>query len=109
MGEVSGEDFDSEFEIQVCERLQALGYDVKRQIGASGFRVDLAISDPEKPGRFLLGIECDGAQYHSSRSARDRDRLRQQVRSEEHTSELQSIMRISYAVFCLKKKNTHYN
>src|SRR3546814_17799185 len=79
MGEVSGEDFDSEFEIQVCERLQALGYDVKRQIGASGFRVDLAISDPEKPGRFLLGIECDGAQYHSSRSARDRDRLRQQV------------------------------
>ena len=71
MGEVSGEDFDSEFEIQVCERLQALGYDVKRQIGASGFRVDLAISDPEKPGRFLLGIECDGAQYHSSRSARD--------------------------------------
>lgn len=79
LGEVSGEDFDSEFEIDVCERLQALGYDVKRQIGASGFRVDLAIADPDKPGRFVLGIECDGAQYHSSRSARDRDRLRQQV------------------------------
>src|SRR3546814_4474208 len=30
-------------------------------------------------------------------------------RSEEHTSELQSLMRISYAVFCLKKKNTHIN
>jgi very-short-patch-repair endonuclease len=56
-----------------------LGYDVKRQIGASGFRVDLAVSDPDKPGRFTLGIECDGAQFHSSRSARDRDRLRQQV------------------------------
>lgn len=79
MGEASGEDFDSEFEVQVCERLQALGYDVKRQIGASGFRVDMAVSDPEKPGRFVLGIECDGAQFHSSRSARDRDRLRQQV------------------------------
>ena len=79
LGEVSGEEFDSEFELQVCERLQALGYDVKRQIGASGFRVDLAVSDPEKPGRFILGIECDGAQYHSSRSARDRDRLRQEV------------------------------
>lgn len=52
---------------------------MKRQIGASGFRVDLAIADPEKPGRFVLGIECDGAQFHSSRSARDRDRLRQQV------------------------------
>lgn len=79
LGEVSGEDFDSEFEVEVSERLQALGYDVKRQIGASGFRVDLAIGDPDKPGRFVIGIECDGAQYHSSRSARDRDRLRQQV------------------------------
>jgi len=79
LGEVTGADFDSEFEIQVFERLQAAGYDVKRQIGASGFRVDLAVSDPDKPGRFVLGIECDGAQFHSSRSARDRDRLRQQV------------------------------
>lgn len=79
LGEITGEDFDSEFEIDVCDRLQSLGYDVKRQIGASGFRVDLAIADPEKPGRFVLGIECDGAQYHASRSARDRDRLRQQV------------------------------
>src|SRR3546814_10475927 len=34
------------------------------------------------------------------------DRLRRLVRSEEHTSELQSLMRISYAVFCLKKKKT---
>ncbi|MDQ1548001.1 MAG: hypothetical protein QOH69_2905, partial [Actinomycetota bacterium] len=79
LGEVTGQDFDSEFEIQVYERLQAAGYDVKRQIGASGFRVDLAVSDSDKPGRFVLGIECDGAQFHSSRSARDRDRLRQQV------------------------------
>ncbi len=79
LGEVTGQDFDSEFEVQVCERLQAAGYNMKRQIGASGFRVDLAVSDPDKPGRFILGIECDGAQFHSSRSARDRDRLRQQV------------------------------
>ena len=36
---MTGEDFDSDFEIDVCERLQALGFDVKRQIGASGFRL----------------------------------------------------------------------
>src|SRR3546814_1174264 len=42
---------------------------------------------------------------HSSWSAPCWSRSR---RSEEHTSELQSLMRISYAVFCLKKKNTHY-
>jgi very-short-patch-repair endonuclease len=79
LGESVSDEHDSEFEAQVCRRLRSLGYDVKTQIGASGFRVDLAVSDPEKPGRFVLGIECDGAQYHSSRSARDRDRLRQQV------------------------------
>ena len=49
------------------------------QVGIAGFFVDLAIRDPNKPGRFILGIECDGIAYHSCRSARDRDRLRQQV------------------------------
>ena len=70
---------DSEFERQVADRLRGLGYDVKTQIGASGFRVDLGVADRDVPGRFILGVECDGAQYHASRSARDRDRLRQQV------------------------------
>ena len=70
---------DSIFEEQVAADLTALGHDVKTQIGTAGFFIDLAVADPEKPGRFVLGIECDGAQYHSSRSARDRDRLRQNV------------------------------
>jgi very-short-patch-repair endonuclease len=75
----SGRDPDSVFEEQVAARLTALGHDVKTQIGTAGFFIDLAVADPDKPGRFVLGIECDGAQYHSSRSARDRDRLRQNV------------------------------
>jgi very-short-patch-repair endonuclease len=79
IAEETGRDADSIFEEQVAARLIAQGYDVKMQIGTAGFFVDLAVSDPEKPGRFVLGIECDGAQYHSSRSARDRDRLRQYV------------------------------
>ena len=53
--------------------------EVHRQVGTTGFIIDLAIVDPVKPGRYLLGIECDGATYHSSRSARDRDRLRETV------------------------------
>lgn len=48
------------------------------QLGASRFRIDLVAQHPEKPGRFVLAIECDGASYHSSYTARDRDRLRQQ-------------------------------
>jgi very-short-patch-repair endonuclease len=55
------------------------GYQLHAQVGSGGFFIDLAVLDPEQPGRYLLGIECDGATYHSSRSARDRDRLRQQV------------------------------
>src|SRR5207245_11420936 len=46
-------------------------------MGASRFRIDLVAQHPRKPGRFVLAIECDGASYHSSPTARDRDRLRQ--------------------------------
>jgi len=76
---MSGKDYDSEFERQVDKAISAHGYRVERQIGTAGFFIDLAVVDPEKPGRYLLGIECDGASYHSSLAARDRDRLRQQV------------------------------
>ncbi|MGH7554510.1 MAG: DUF3320 domain-containing protein, partial [Longimicrobiales bacterium] len=70
---------DSDFEEDVGNALAALGYQVEHQVGVAGFFVDLAIKDPERRGRYLLGIECDGLTYHSSRSARDRDRLREQV------------------------------
>jgi very-short-patch-repair endonuclease len=45
----------------------------------AGFFIDLAVRHPERPGSFLLGIECDGASYHSAKSARDRDRWRQVI------------------------------
>ncbi|NLR59562.1 DUF3320 domain-containing protein [Chitinophaga polysaccharea] len=70
---------DSPFEENVAAKLEALGYAVRKQVGSKGFYIDMAIVDPAYPGRYVLGIECDGAAYHSARSARDRDRLRQQV------------------------------
>ncbi len=70
---------DSPFEDSVKASLESEGYEVRTQVGSAGFFIDLAIVDAKKPGAYLLGIECDGAMYHSSRSARDRDRLRQQV------------------------------
>ena len=79
MAEATGRDHDSVFEIQVAKALQDRGYHVHRQVGLAGFFIDLAVSDPERPGRYLLGIECDGAAYHDALSARDRDRLRQSV------------------------------
>jgi len=79
----TGREADSLFEEQVAAQLRMRGHVIAGQIGSAGFFVDLAVVDPERPGRFVLGIECDGAQYHSLRSARDRDRLREHV-LEEH-------------------------
>ncbi len=75
----TGGDYDSDFERQVALALEGHGYETHRQVGTAGFLIDLAVVDSARPGRYLLGIECDGATYHSSRSARDRDRLRQTV------------------------------
>ena len=71
--------FDSPFEEAVCAGLRKAGLSVKTQVGCSGYRIDMAIRNRKNPGEFILGIECDGASYHSSATARDRDRLRQQV------------------------------
>ena len=43
------------------------------------FRVDLGVVHPDYAGTYLAGIECDGARYHSSATARDRDKVRQAV------------------------------
>ena len=75
----TGREPDSPFEESVLSALQGAGYRAEPQVGSAGFFIDLAVVDPEEPGRYLLGIECDGATYHSARSARDRDRLRQEV------------------------------
>lgn len=70
---------DSPFEEAVKIALEREGYEVHTQIGSVGYFIDLAIPHPQQKGRYLLGIECDGAIYHSSRAARERDRIRQTV------------------------------
>lgn len=66
------------FEIDVRDTLTRAGIPLVAQYGASGYRIDFAAKHPTQPGRMILAIECDGAAYHSSPSARDRDRLRQE-------------------------------
>jgi very-short-patch-repair endonuclease len=70
---------DSDFEVAVIAALERHGYQCEPQVGVAGYFIDLAVRDPGQPGRYLMGIECDGAAYHSAKSARDRDRLRQSV------------------------------
>jgi len=70
---------DSDFEVSVARVLAEKGYDVRSQVGVAGFFIDLAVFNPNAPGEYLTGIECDGATYHSACSVRDRDRLRQEI------------------------------
>jgi very-short-patch-repair endonuclease len=83
-GKIAAGDFtrgepESPFEEAVARVIRSNGYEVIPQVGVSGFRIDLGVIDPTRHGRFLLGVECDGATYHSARSARDRDRLRHEI------------------------------
>lgn len=73
-GSVGG--YDSPFEEAVAEGLRRKGWEVVPQIGVSRFRIDLGIVHPDRPGDYLLGVECDGATYHSAATARDRDKVR---------------------------------
>jgi hypothetical protein len=74
-----GRDCESPFEEEVARVIRSWGYDVVPQVGCADYRIDLAVKHPARAGQFALGVECDGAMYHSSRVARDRDRLRQEV------------------------------
>ena len=71
--------FASPFEQAVYNALTERGVSLRKQVGCAGYAIDLAVVDPDRPGLYVLGIECDGAAYHNSATARDRDRLRQQV------------------------------
>lgn len=73
-GSVGG--YDSPFEEAVAKELSRRGWEVVPQIGVSHFRIDLGIVHPDRPGDYLVGVECDGAAYHSAATARDRDKVR---------------------------------
>ena len=75
----TGREPDSPFEVEVIRALRDRGWSVHPQVGCSGYRLDIGVVHPDHPGVFLLGVECDGATYHSLPTARDRDRLRQLV------------------------------
>ncbi len=67
------------FEASICKFLKNKGYEVERKIGCSEYKIDLGVKHPTKEGHYILGIECDGINYSQVRTARERDRLRQEV------------------------------
>ena len=79
LGHQTGKDPDSDFEIAVAKQLNNYGYKTSYQIGVAGFFIDIGVHHPFSEEEFILGIECDGAAYHSAKSIRDRDILRQRI------------------------------
>jgi superfamily I DNA and/or RNA helicase/very-short-patch-repair endonuclease len=67
----------NQIEEQVLKSIEQLGFIVTPQFGVSGYYIDFVVAHPNRPGKWLLAVEFDGARYHSSNTARDRDRLRQ--------------------------------
>ncbi|MGX1099892.1 DUF3320 domain-containing protein [Amorphus sp. MBR-141] len=72
-------ELESPFEEAIAEALRNRGWHLVPQVGVSGFRVDIGVKHPDRAGAFLAGVECDGATYHRSATARDRDKVREQV------------------------------
>ena len=70
---------ESPFEEEVIRTISSWGYDVVPQVGCASYRIDIGVRHPNREGTYCLAVECDGAMYHSSKVARDRDRIRQQV------------------------------
>lgn len=78
-GAVTGKGPDSDFEIAVMTLLDQHGYKTAPQVGVAGFFIDIGVYNPYREGEFICGVECDGATYHSAKSIKDRDILRQQI------------------------------
>lgn len=70
---------DLSFEEYIADILIKSGYKVDTQIGSSEYKIDIAIKDPQDYQRYVIGIECDGYNYHLAKTVRDRDRLRQSM------------------------------
>lgn len=79
MVEAKEGEFESALDEDVAAEIKKIGYQIIPEVGCSSHKIDFGIIDPGSPGCFLLGVECDGTTYKTSNSARDRDRLREQV------------------------------
>src|SRR5260370_17614438 len=78
-GEKTQGEPDSDFEVFVMNQIKAMGCEPVPQVGVAGYFVDIGVRHSEWPYGFVLGVECDGATYHSAKSARDPDRLSHEV------------------------------
>lgn len=79
MTDVSTSSKHASIETVVADRLREMGYTVHTNIGYSGYKINIGIVDPKEPSRYLLGIVCDGKDYRSTKTVRDREIVQNSV------------------------------
>ena len=72
-GSINQDDDTNVMVEQICDALAREGYITETQVGRSNFKVDIAVSSPEQPDQYLLGILCDGKNYYETKTTRDRE------------------------------------
>ncbi len=79
-GKANSREIESPFQQWAIEQINALdGFSCDWEIGAKGYRIDIGVKHEDYPYGYILAVETDGASYHSTQSARDRDFLRQKI------------------------------
>lgn len=80
VGDAGVAEIESPFQAWGIDQVNSLpGFSAEWEIGASGYRIDIGVKHEDYPYGYILGVETDGATYHSTKAARDRDYLRQEV------------------------------
>ena len=79
-GRANTSEIESPFQQWAIDQINSLdGFSCDWEIGAAGYRIDIGVKHEDYPYGYLLAVETDGASYHSTKSARDRDHLRQNI------------------------------
>jgi len=76
----TGKEPESPFEEWAMNEINSIdGFNATCQVGTAGFKIDLGVKHKDYPYGYIMAVETDGATYHSSKSARDNDILRQNI------------------------------
>jgi very-short-patch-repair endonuclease len=80
IGEPTGMEVESPFQQWAIDIINSVdGFSADWEIGVKGYRIDIGVKHEDYPEGYILAVETDGATYHSTKSARDRDLLRQDI------------------------------
>ena len=80
IGKVNSKEVESPFQQWAIDQIKSFsGFSTDWEIGVRGYRIDIGVKHKDYHHGYIMAVETDGANYHSTKSARDRDKLRQEI------------------------------